>query len=263
MVLERKPTQLRWRINRRANYEKERKRRICNYFMKALLLCALVFGFGFIVGVDVNAKEHDIYVDESGSIKPSSSITVSKSSDSTHSFTITNKTAKPVKITLDNNVTPKSKNYRMRIKVGGHECVSRENAVPADANILYLYPGQKMKNACEVIFDSSTSATITMKSEYLNKEVKSKDKAIGLNQDTAIEIPLSGMQYSLFEGVTAQVGKDERWYKFNVSDRAVINPTFELAEKERSGHFGFNNTYIRMYNSRGEMIYKEATAKVT
>ena len=100
-----------------------------------------------------------------------------------------------------------------------------------------------------------------MKSEYLNKEVKSKEKAIGLNQDTAIEIPLSGMQYSLFEGVTAQVGKDERWYKFNVSDRAVINPTFELAEKERSGHFGFNNTYIRMYNSRGEMIYKEATAK--
>ena len=41
----------------------------------------------------------------------------------------------------------------------------------------------------------------------------------------------------------------------------MINPTFELAEKERSGHFGFNNTYIRMYNSRGEMIYKEATAK--
>ena len=245
--------------------KKERKRRICNYFMKALLLCALVFGFGFIAGVDVNAREHSFYVDESGSIKPSSSITVSKSSDLTHSFKITNKTAKPVKITLDNNVTPKSKNYRMRIKVGGHECVSRENAVPADANILYLYPGQTMKDACEVNFASSTSkttsATITMKSEYLNKEVKSKEKAIGLNQDTAIEIPLSGMQYSLFEGVTAQVGKDERWYKFNVSDRAVINPTFELAEKERSGHFGFNNTYIRMYNSRGEMIYKEATAK--
>ena len=91
-----------------------------------------------------------------------------------------------------------------------------------DANILYLYPGQTMENACEVILASSTSkttsATITMKSEYLNKEVKSKEKAIGLNQDTA---PLSGMQYSPFEGVTAQVGKDERWYKFNVSDRAV------------------------------------------
>mgnify|MGYP000662370222 FL=1 len=100
------------------------------------------------------------------------------------------------------------KNYRMQIKVGGHECVSRENAVPADANILYLYPGQTMKDACEVNFASSTSdttsATITMKSEYLNKEVKSKEKAIGLNQDTAIEIPLSGMQYSLFEGVTAR-----------------------------------------------------------
>lgn len=37
--------------------KKERKRRICNYFMKALLLCALVFGFGFIAGVDVNAGD--------------------------------------------------------------------------------------------------------------------------------------------------------------------------------------------------------------
>ena len=116
--------------------KKERKRRICNYFMKALLLCALVFGFGFIAGVDVNAgEEHSFYVDESGSIKPSSSITVSKSSDSTHSFTITNKTAKPVKITLDNNVTPKSKNYRMRIKVGGHECV----AVKMQCRLMQIY----------------------------------------------------------------------------------------------------------------------------
>ena len=49
--------------------KKERKRRICNYFMKALLLCALVFGFGFIADVDVNAGEHSFYVDESGSIK--------------------------------------------------------------------------------------------------------------------------------------------------------------------------------------------------
>ena len=245
--------------------KKERKRRICNYFMKALLLCALVFGFGFIAGVDVNAGEHSFYVDESGSIKPSSSITVSKSSDSTHSFKITNRTAKPVKITLDNNVTPKSKNYRMQIKVGGHECVSRENAVPADANILYLYPGQTMKDACEVNFASSTSkttsATITMKSEYLNKEVKSKEKAIGLNQDTAIEIPLSGMQYSLFEGVTAQVGKDERWYKFNVSERAVINPTFELAEKERCNLFHQNQTFIKIYNSRDELMYSEAATQ--
>ena len=64
--------------------KKERKRRICNYFMKALLLCALVFGFGFIAGVDVNAGEHSFNVDESGS----SSITVSNSSDLTHSFEI-------------------------------------------------------------------------------------------------------------------------------------------------------------------------------
>ena len=79
--------------------KKERKRRICNYFMKALLLCVLVGGLKFITGVDVNADEHSFYVDGSGSIKPSSSITVSKSSDSTHSFNITNRTAKPVKIT--------------------------------------------------------------------------------------------------------------------------------------------------------------------
>ena len=53
-----------------------------------------------------------------------------------------------------------------------------------DANILYLYPGQTMENACEVIFASSIQdhfTTITMKSEYLS-QVKSKEKAIGLNQ---------------------------------------------------------------------------------
>lgn len=115
--------------------KKERKRRICNYFMKALLLCALVFGFGFIAGVDVNAGEHSFYVDESGSIKPSSSITVSKSSDSTHSFKITNRTAKPVKITLDNNVTPKSKNYRMQIKVG----VMSVLAVKMQCRLMQIY----------------------------------------------------------------------------------------------------------------------------
>ena len=36
-------------------------------------------------------------------------------------------------------------------------------------------------------------------------------------------------------GISADVkpGEDERWYKFDVKDRAVINPIFELAEKER------------------------------
>lgn len=55
------------------------------------------------------------------------------------------------------------------------------------------------------------------------------------------------MQYSLYDGITYGIesmdkngisadvkpGEDERWYKFDVKDRAVINPIFELAEKER------------------------------
>ena len=75
-----------------------------------------------------------------------------------------------------------------------------------------------------------------IKAAYLSKEVKKKEQAIGLNKNTAVEIPLSGMQNSLYEGVTVS-GGDERWYKFNVSERAVINPTFELAEKERCNLF--------------------------
>ena len=55
--------------------------------------------------------------------KSSSFITAIKSIRFYAFFTITKET-KPVNI--DNNVTPKSKNYRMRIKVGGHECVSQK-----------------------------------------------------------------------------------------------------------------------------------------
>ena len=35
--------------------KKERTKRICNYFMKGLLLCALVFGFWFMADAGVNA----------------------------------------------------------------------------------------------------------------------------------------------------------------------------------------------------------------
>lgn len=70
------------------------------------------------------------------------------------------------------------------------------------------------------------------------------------------------MQNSLYEGVTVS-GEEERWYKFNVSERAVINPTFELAEKERNGHFNFNTTTIRIYNPRDEQVYTEAHTKYT
>ena len=37
--------------------KKERTKRICNYFMKGLLLCALVFGFWFMADAGVNADE--------------------------------------------------------------------------------------------------------------------------------------------------------------------------------------------------------------
>ena len=70
------------------------------------------------------------------------------------------------------------------------------------------------------------------------------------------------MQNSLYEGVT-DPGGDERWYTFHVKDRAVINPTFELAEKERNGHFNYNTTTIRIYNSRDEQVYTEAHTKYT
>lgn len=68
------------------------------------------------------------------------------------------------------------------------------------------------------------------------------------------------MQNSLYEGVTVP-GRDERWYKFNVSERAVINPTFELAEKERCNLFHQNQTFIKIYNSRDELMYSEAATQ--
>ena len=242
--------------------KKERKRRICNYFMKGLLLCALVFGFWFMADAGVNADEVGIPKNFTpGTIEM---VPFTKGENSNPYINITNNSDKPVKVTFEHNIAQTDHNYKLRIYVGNHECVSKENPVAKDANVLYLYPYQRIEKACEVVFSSSASSsasvTFNVKAAYLSKEVKKKDQAIGLNKNTAVEIPLSGMQNSLYEGVTGS-GEDERWYKFNVSDRAVINPTFELAEKERSGHFGFNNTYIRMYNSRGEMIYKEATAK--
>ena len=75
-----------------------------------------------------------------------------------------------------------------------------------------------------------------------------------------MEIPLSGMQNSLYEGVTGS-GEDERWYKFDVKDRAVINPIFELAEKERCSLFHQSQTFIKIYNSRDELVYKEAATQ--
>ena len=244
--------------------KKERTKRICNYFMKGLLLCALVFGFWFMADAGVNADSVNI----SSGFTPNEvvkTITFTKGSSSPY-IDLTNNTDKPIKVTFGHNIAKTDHNYQLRIYVGKHECVSRENPVAKDANVLYLYPYQRIEKACEVIFSSSasssTSVTFYIKAAYLSKEVKKKEQAIGLNKNTAVEIPLSGMQNSLYEGVTDPKG-DERWYTFNVKDRAVINPTFELAEKERNGHFNYNTTTIRIYNSRDEQVYTEAHTKYT
>lgn len=244
--------------------KKERTKRICNYFMKGLLLCALVFGFWFMADAGVNADEVGIPKNFTpGTIEM---VPFTKGENSNPYINITNNSDKPIKVTFEHNIAQTDHNYKLSIYVGNHECVSRQNPVAKDANVLYLYPYQRIEKACEVIFSSSasssTSVTFYIKAAYLSKEVKKKEQAIGLNKNTAVEIPLSSMQNSLYEGVT-DPGGDERWYKFHVKDRAVINPTFELAEKERNGHFNYNTTTIRIYNSRDEQVYTEAHTKYT
>ena len=192
--------------------KKERIKRICNYFMKGLLLCALVFGFWFMADAGVNADEVGIPKDFTpGTIEP---VLFTKGENSNPYINITNNSDKPIKVTFEHNITQTNKNYQLRIYVGSHECVSRENPVAKDANVLYLYPYQRIEKACEVVFSSSASSsasvTFNIKAAYLSKEVKKKDQAIGLNKNTAVEIPLSGMQNSLYEGVTVS-GGDERW----------------------------------------------------
>lgn len=242
--------------------KKERTKRICNYFMKGLLLCALVFGFWFMADAGVNASENNINIDRTGNVEI---VSLSRKDDDEKNYlNVTNSTGKAIKVTFEHDIERTDHNYQLRIYVGKHECVSRENPVAKDANVLYLYPYQRIERACKVVFSSSAaSVTFNIKAAYLSKEVKKKEQAIGLNKNTAVEIiPLSGMQNSLYEGVT-DPGGDERWYKFNVKDRAVINPTFELAEKERNGHFNYNTTTIRIYNSRDEQVYTEAHTKYT
>ena len=237
--------------------KKERIKRICNYFMKGLLLCALVFGFWFMADAGVNADEVGIPKNFTpGTIEM---VPFMKGENSNPYINITNNSGKPIKVTFEHNIAQTDHNYKLSIYVGNHECVSRQNPVAKDANVLYLYPYQRIEKACEVIFSSSasssTSVTFYIKAAYLSKEVKKKEQAIGLNKNTAVEIPLSGMQNSLYEGVT-DPGGDERWYTFNVKDRAVINPTFELAEKERNGHFNYNTTTIRKQISHRDTLHQ-------
>ena len=177
-------------------------KQICNYFMKGLLLCALVFGFWFMADAGVNADEVGIPKNFTpGTIEM---VPFTKGENSNPYINITNNSDKPIKVTFEHNIEQTDHNYKLSIYVGNHECVSRQNPVAKDANVLYLYPYQRIEKACEVIFSSSasssTSVTFYIKAAYLSKEVKKKEQAIGLNKNTAVEIPLSGMQNSLYEG---------------------------------------------------------------
>ena len=167
--------------------KKEKMKQICNYFMKGLLLCALVFGFWFMADAGVNADEVGIPKNFTpGTIEM---VPFTKGENSNPYINITNNSDKPIKVTFEHNIEQTDHNYKLSIYVGNHECVSRQNPVAKDANVLYLYPYQRIEKACEVIFSSSasssTSVTFYIKAAYLSKEVKKKEQAIGLNKNTA------------------------------------------------------------------------------
>ena len=239
--------------------KKERTKRICNYFMKGLLLCALVFGFWFMADAGVNAETvKNVTISKEGKI---GSYTVTKGNPTY--FNVTNKCETPMKVTF--SYPSGLGEYAATIQVGNHTCVGYNPVTGNGINTLYFHPYQNIKEACYISPRGASSVNLTISAEQINiNEIKNKRKEeiVGITKNTAVEIPLSGMQYSLYEGVTYPRG-DERWYKFNVKDRAVINPTFELAEKERNGHFNYNTTTIRIYNSRDEQVYTEAHTKYT
>ena len=153
--------------------KKEKMKQICNYFMKGLLLCALVFGFWFMADAGVNADEVGIPKDFTpGTIEM---VPFMKRENSNPYINITNNSDKPIKVTFEHDIIKTDHNYQLRIYVGNHECVSRENPVAKDANVLYLYPHQRIEKACEVVFSSSApssaSVTFNIKAAYLNNEL--------------------------------------------------------------------------------------------
>lgn len=239
--------------------KKEKMKQICNYFMKGLLLCALVFGFWFMADAGVNAETvKNVTISKEGKI---GSYTVTKGNPTY--FNVTNKCETPMKVTF--SYPSGLGEYAATIQVGNHTCVGYNPVTGNGVNTLYFHPYQNIKEACYISPRGASSVNLTISAEQINiNEIKNKRKEeiVGITKNTAVEIPLSGMQNSLYEGVTVS-GGDERWYKFNVKERAVINPTFELAEKERNGHFNYYTTEIRLYNSRNEQVYTEAHTKYT
>ena len=238
--------------------KKERTKRICNYFMKGLLLCALVFGFWFMADAGVNAAEKNVTISKEGIVG-----TYPVTQGNPTYFNVTNKCETPMKVTF--SYPSGLGETAATIQVGNHTCVGYSPVTGNGVNTLYFHPYQNIKKACYISPRGAKSVNLTISAEQINiNEIKNKRKEeiVGITKNTAVEIPLSGMQKSLYEGVTYS-GGEERWYKFNVKERAVINPTFELAEKERSGHFNYNTTTIRIYNPRDELVYTEAHIKYT
>ena len=253
--------------------KKERMKRICNYFMKGLLLGALMFGFWFMADAGVNASENNIKIDRTGNVEIVP--LTRKDDDETNYLNVTNSTGKAIKVTFE-DTTPSTAYKKGEIWVGNHR-YQWGNSV---RNFIYMYPGQSIERVCKVIFgafDFKAETSITVKAEVLPKAqyIKTKEQSFAPAKSKALEIPLSGMQYSLYDGITYGIesmdkngistdvkpGEDERWYKFDVKDRAVINPIFELAEKERCSLFHQSQTFIKIYNSRDELVYKEAATQ--
>ena len=78
-------------------------KQICNYFMKGLLLCALVFGFWFMADAGVNAMEHGINIDRTGNVEL---IPLTQKDDGTLNYlNVTNSTGKAIKVTFE-DTTP-------------------------------------------------------------------------------------------------------------------------------------------------------------
>ena len=233
--------------------KKERTKRICNYFMKGLLLCALVFGFWFMADAGVNAAETEknVTISKEGTV---GSYTVTKG-NSTY-FNVTNNSEVPMKVTF--SYASGLSEYTATILVGNHTCVGYNPVTGNGANTLYLYPHQNINQACYVSPRKTIPVDLTISAEQINIDEmknKRKEEIVGKTNNKALEIPLSGIQYSLYEGVTGS-GEDERWYKFNVKDRAVINPMFELLEKDRRGNYEYQ-IKMSMYDSNMQPVGNE------
>ena len=173
---------------------------------------------------------------------------------------VTNNTQRPMKVTFSHNVP--IRNYNTKLWIGGHEVASRmatAGSKGCKCTIFISVPvGRKRPVEVECTTSAPAYTDITISAEYIDQKIGFKEDEIGLTKDTAYEIPLSGHPYSLYEGLTGteETGTDERWYKFNVADRAVIDPSFHLVNTERATYFGQNRTFIRVYDSNNNQIYE-------